>query len=208
MRKNQVFWGSLFLLTVGLNLAARLVPGFAEWYAGHIYPLIVGSFARFCSLVPFSVAEILLYALLLSFLAGLLLILVRRLSVRRAVPVLAKTVIALCLMFTLNCGINYHRQTFSERAGFELQESSVEELRALCEKLAEELNEAAGAIHVDAEGHMMLEENVEAEAAEAMQAAAEEYPELAGYYPKAKKVLGSWLLSYQQLQPFYFGGQL
>ena len=203
MRKNQVFWGSLFLLTVGLNLAARLVPGFAEWYAGHIYPLIVGSFARFCSLVPFSVAEILLYALLLSFLAGLLLILVRRLSVRRAVPVLAKTVIALCLMFTLNCGINYHRQTFSERAGFELQESSVEELRALCEKLAEELNKAAGAIHVDAEGHMMLEENVEAEAAEAMQAAAEEYPELAGYYPKAKKVLGSWLLSYQQLQGIY-----
>ena len=43
MRKNLVFWGSLFLLTVGLNLAARLVPGFAEWYAGHIYPLIVGS---------------------------------------------------------------------------------------------------------------------------------------------------------------------
>lgn len=100
---------------------------------------------------------------------------------------LAKTVIALCLMFTLNCGINYHRQTFSERAGFELQESSVEELRALCEKLAEELNEAAGAIHVDAEGHMMLEENVEAEAAEAMQAAAEEYPELAGYYPEGPR---------------------
>ena len=48
---------------------------------------------------------------------------------------------------------------------------------------------------MDAEGHMMLEENVEAEAAEAMQAAAEEYPELAGYYPKAKKVRGSWLLS-------------
>lgn len=51
---------------------------------------------------------------------------------------LGKAAIALFLMFTLNCGINYHRLAFSERAGFEIRESTVEELTALCEQLAGE----------------------------------------------------------------------
>ena len=203
MQKSRVFWESLLLLTVGLNLAARLVPGFAEWYAVQVYPMIVGTLARLCSLVPFSVAEILLCVLLLLLLAGILLVLARKLSVRKAAAVLAKAAVVLCLMFTLNCGINYHRQTFSERAGFEIQESSVEELTALCEELVEELNAAAEDIQVDSEGYMMLKEDVEAEAVRAMQAAAEEYPELAGYYPRAKKLLSSRLMSYQQLQGIY-----
>ena len=199
----MLFWTGILLAAAVLNLAARLFPGFAEWYAVQVYPLIVGTLGRLCSLVPFSVAEILLYAVLLLILAGLILILTRRLSLKKAAAVLAKVFIGLFFMFTLNCGINYHRMDFSERAGFELQESSTEELAALCEDLAEELNTAAGEISTDREGHFVLEEEAGAEAVKAMQAAAEEYPELAGYYPEPKELLASRLLSYQQLQGIY-----
>lgn len=199
----MLLWAGILLAAAVLNLAARLFPGFAEWYAAQVYPLIVGTLGRLCSLVPFSVAEILLYAVLLLILAGLVLILTRRLSLKKAAAVLAKAFIGLFFMFTLNCGINYHRMDFSERAGFAIRESSVEELAALCEELAEELNAAAGEICTDREGHFVLEEEAGAEAVKAMQTAAEEYPELAGYYPKPKELLLSRLLSYQQLQGIY-----
>ena len=55
-RGGTALWLAIFLLAVILNLAARLVPGFAEWYAVHIYPLIVGSLGQLCSLLPFSVS--------------------------------------------------------------------------------------------------------------------------------------------------------
>lgn len=202
-RGGTALWPAIFPLAVILNLAARLVPGFAEWYAVHIYPLIVGSLGRLCSLLPFSVSEILLYAALAALFTGLVLILERRLQLRNAAAVLAKAAALLLLIFTLNCGINYHRLTFSERAGFEIRESSVEELVMFCEQLVEELNEAAEEITVDSEGDFVLDMDVEEEAVKAMEAAAEEYPELAGYYPQAKPVLGYWLLSYQQLQGIY-----
>ena len=203
--KAALIWAGLLLFTVILNLAARLLPGFAEWYAVRVYPLIVGTLGRFCALFPFSVSELLLYICLILLLGGFLRILFRKLPLRRAAAVLGKAAIALFLMFTLNCGINYHRLAFSERAGFEIRESTVEELTALCEQLAGEINEAAAEISVDEEGYFTLDIDidVEEEAVRAMKAAGESYPELAGYYPQAKPVLGWWILSYQQLQGIY-----
>ena len=203
LRRTQAVYITAFLLAIVLNLAARVFPGFAEWYAVRVYPLIVGTLGRLCSLVPFSVAEILLYAGILLILAGLVLLVLRRLRLRRGILILARVVIALFLMFTLNCGINYHRMTFAERTGFEIRESSVEELAALCERLAEELNQAAQEITVDSQGSLVITGDLEDEAVKAMQAAGEEYPELAGYYPRPKPVAGYWILSCQQLQGIY-----
>ncbi len=198
-----LIWGALLLAAVVLELAARMFPDFAEWYAVRIYPLIVGTLGRLCSLVPFSVAEILLYAGVILTLIGIALVLLRRWALRRALWMFARAGVVLALMFTLNCGINYHRMTFAERAGFEIRESSVEELRALCEQLANELNEAAQEIAADAQGSLMEKGELEIEAVRAMQAIGEEYPELSGYYPRPKPVIGYWFLSYQQLQGIY-----
>ena len=45
-----------------LGGAARGIPGFGQWYSTHIYPVLVGGIGRVTGLVPFSVAEVLLYA--------------------------------------------------------------------------------------------------------------------------------------------------
>ena len=58
---KKLFWGGLLGVSLLLNLAARLWTGFAEWYAVRVYPLFVGTLGRFCSVIPFSVIEVLLY---------------------------------------------------------------------------------------------------------------------------------------------------
>ena len=53
---------------------------------------------------------------------------------------LAVVSVGYCI-FALMCGLNYYRYTFAQDAGFELRESSVDELAALCENLAAQTNE-------------------------------------------------------------------
>ena len=138
-------WGGCFLAALALLLAARLFPAFAEWYAARIYPLWVGSLGQVSALFPFSVVEVLIYAAILSALAGLFLVIRRRLRLRRLAVIVIKFAIVLFILFVLNCGINYQRQTFSERAGFMVRKSTEEELAGLCEELVQEINEAAEA---------------------------------------------------------------
>lgn len=201
--KRKLFWAGLFVLSLLLNLAARIWCGFAEWYAVHIYPLWVGTLGRVCSMVPFSVVEVGIYLAVLLLAAGIVAVILRKLSPVRAAGILLRVIIAGFFLFTLNCGINYQRTTFSERAGFQIQEFTEEELVDLCEFLVGEINEAAQEIDLDKDGHYLLAENPAKEARLAMQAAAQEYPELGGYYPKAKPVFSTWYLSWQLLQGVY-----
>lgn len=202
-RGELLFWGGLVCISMLLHLSARLVPGFAEWYAVHVYPVFVGTLGRLCSLLPFSVIEVLLYAGGILILVGVTGVVMRKLALKRALWILGRTLIVVFLVFTLNCGINYQRLPFSERAGFVLQESTEEELIALCERLVEEINAAAEDITLDEDGYCVLEGDLTELAREAMAAAAREYPELEGYYPRAKPVFSTWYLSSQLLQGVY-----
>lgn len=220
-RRQAILWGGLFCITVGLNILARLMPEFAEWYASKVYPLLVGSLGRFSSLFPFSVSELLLAAGLLWAVvkvARALIRLIKRPAQRQEEPrakgtaagslknvalSAGKLLLVLLFVFTINCGINYHRLTFSHRAGFSVQESTVEELAELCLQLTEEINEEAQKISVDEQGGCLTSDNLQERAVEAMQAAGETYPDLAGYYPNAKEIFSSRIFSYQQLQGIY-----
>jgi hypothetical protein len=169
----------------------------------HIYPVMVGTVGRLFSLFPFSVIEVLLYLTALFLLVGVWAILTGRLSFYRAVGIVGRVLIVIFFLFTVNCGVNYHRMPFSQRAGFETRESTEEELIELCNFLVEEINDAAEQISVDAEGHCIFEGNLAYEARKAMQTAARDYRELEGYYPDAKPVFSTWYLSYQLLQGVY-----
>ena len=48
-----------------LMVCARQIPGFAEWYAVHIYQKLTAVVGRVTGLAPFSVVEIGLYVLLI-----------------------------------------------------------------------------------------------------------------------------------------------
>ncbi|MDD3193229.1 MAG: DUF3810 domain-containing protein [Oscillospiraceae bacterium] len=202
-------WAALATI-VALVLAglARGGTGFAQWYAVHLFPFFPNTLGRLLSLFPFSVYEFLLYALVLGgivSLAALLFCLIwRRSKVKRGLffffRLLLWAVPAVFLMLTLTCSINYGRTPFGEAAGYELRDSSPEELKQLCESLSAEARAYAAQIPTDETGGLSLAgADLKAGTKAAMSRLGETYPSLAGYYPNPKAVAFSWGMSHLRL---------
>ncbi len=199
------------VITLVLQLLARKVGGFGTWYILNVYPIFVNTLGRLMSLFPFSVVEIGLYALILGFLAFTVVTVVKAIRKKdRPIKLLigwfhkVLTTVALLLMvYTVTCGVNYYAQSFSTTQGLTIQKSSKEELEALCRYLADQVNEAAKELTVDEDGCMKITVDVQKEAVKAMQAAAEDYPVLKGYFPQPKPVMVSRILSVQQVSGIY-----
>lgn len=193
-RENGLFIISaiLFFVSLFLQIMARNVPGFGEWYARVVYPVFVGSLGRLSGLFPFALMEI--TACILIFFCTACLIR----YFRKTKMILIGSLFLLTLfffLFTINCGINYYRYPFSVYSGLDIRKSSIKELRDLCEKLTDTLNQ-------------MSEQGVpgkfdkavlEAESVTSMEKLGEVYPELSGFYPRPKPLAFSYLFSVQQL---------
>lgn len=188
--------GGILMAAAGiLQVSARNIYGFAEWYAVTVYPWIVGIYGRFCGIFPFSVVE---FGIYFGLIAAIFYIVSH---FRRWKLVLSKVFLFLAVtafLFTVNCGINYYRRPFSSYLNLETRESSVEELEELCTYLVQMVNESVPE-REDGESQMTLA----LQGQRAMERLGEEYPQLAGYYPRPKPVLVSWILAVQQLCGIY-----
>lgn len=187
-------FAAVYLLAAAgiLQVLARQVAGFGEWYAIHIYPVIVNVWGRICGIFPFSVMEIGGYLLVLAFLGyGIL----HRKEAGRILSRMIFILGALAFIYTTNCGINYYRRPFSSYLDLEVRESSLEELTALCQFLTDKVNETLD--------KTTMERGWPREARECMTELGEIYPELGGYYPVAKPLKVSRILSVQQLCGIY-----
>ena len=192
------------LLLVGLS---RGDTGFAQWYATHLFPVFPNTIGRILSPIPFSVYEFALYALVLAVPVcaavigwGLLL---RRPWGKRVCFAVCRVVFcaapAVLLMLTLTCSVNYGRTPFGEEAGYLMQDSSADELEALCEELAEQAREYAKQIPLNEAGGLSLAQtDLSAQTKAAMSALGQQYPSLAGYYPNPKPV--AWSRGMSQLR--------
>lgn len=181
----------MFFISLLLQVMARNVPGFGEWYSRSIYPLIVGILGGVTGLFPFALLEVLSIFCFLFF----LIYAIR--SIRNLKKILISSIFTLTLLFflfTINCGINYYRRPFSTYSGLAIKESSIEDLISLCENLTETLN------HMSESGTGKLElKGMGAESVAAMRQLGQVYPELNGFYPQPKPLLWSYVFSIQQL---------
>ncbi len=185
------------------KVLARSLPGFATWYAHTGYKWIVEILGRLSGVFPCSVVEILLYILILLCVVYLVK------NWRKPLRIASRAVcLAGVLLFSYmaNCGINYYAVPFSSYAGLETGTYTKEELRQLCSFLAEQVNlYAPGRSEVPDDQYEYRKNRSawRAESVQAMQAAGEAFPALAGFYPKPKEVAVSWILSVQQLCGIY-----
>ena len=206
-RAKQIASAVLLAAALVLSITARMVPGFAQWYSTHLYPVWVGSLGRLTGYLPFSAAEILLYLLL----AAIALRAVRSVADIRKKQAgykgagwdLLLLAAALCFLYVVNCGINYQRNSFSESSGIQAEEYTVEELKEVCQWLTRKVEAYSDKVARKEDGGMVLEVPLDENVIAAMRELGEEYPELAGYYPKPKKLVNSWILSVQDLSGVY-----
>ena len=182
----------------------------AQWYSEHIYPWIVSLIGRFFGIFPFSVAEFLLYAGILLLIGSLVRIIYRLIKNKadkkeglRYLRRLGIITLILAALYMINCGINYHRNSFVESIGLKADAYTVDELKGVCMDLTERVNTYAGRVERDADGVMVLSGNEREEAVAAMERLGEKGDVLAGYYPKPKPLAFSAFLSVQNLTGIY-----
>ncbi len=191
-----------------LLLCAAKIPGFADWYASHIYPVLVRGISQVTGAVRFSVAEIGVYITITVLAATLVWVFVQKKKERAdAVFSWATGVFFLaCVLFFLyvvNCGVNYKRESFSEKEHFIIEKYTALELQSVCEWLTEEVNARANLVKRNTEGEMQLEAPEGSAAVQAMERISRRYDSLRGFYPRPKKLIFSEILSYQSLTGIY-----
>lgn len=223
LKMEAVFIVSCLAAGVMLLLASRHIEGFAPWYTDRVYPLWLNTTGRIFSLFPFSAIEVLIlgvtgYALFR--LAGQPLLAAirrggrgrgrwtepggkKRRGIFKAGLNLLRAAAVLFLLFILNCGINYNRNTLSEETGIAAAAYTAEELELLCRELAEDVNHWSGKVARDSLGVCEVTCDIETAAVEAMHTAGEKYAALAGYCPRPKGLLLSEVLSYQQVSGIF-----
>ena len=219
---------ALLFISVILMLVSLKVNGFAQWYATHIYPLLVSVIGRISGFFSFSLCEIFIYILLIWLIYTLVQAIRKKSSLSKknkedvSLPYLNMETedskksyliswvsgvllgaVFLIFLYVICCGIDYRRTSFSEDCVIIPIEYSAEELKEICVQLTGELNELSDQVLRNEEGIMVLSVDEGEQAISAMRSLGEEYESLSGYYPRPKKLIVSELLSYQGLSGIY-----
>lgn len=168
------------VISAALMVLSVQAPDFAEWYTETVYPLLVTSFGRMWGLLPFSVSEIGVYILLIVFCVSLVIMFARLIRKGRGsdregtaqiiISWLSKVLLAvgiLAFLYTVCCGINYRRQSFSEEEGIVTYQYTAQELQEICLWLTDEVNALVHEVERDENGVMQLEAPEGAAAVEA-----------------------------------------
>lgn len=203
---------SIIFLGIGFLLLflANSYQGFADWYAVNVYALLTGTLGRVLGIIPFSVAEIMLYLLLFALIANLIYVLAglirRKSGGTRLLQFLSRIMVTASVLFCLYimcCGVNYRRISFAGHAGIEESNYTVDELSELCLILTQDVNRLSQQLVRDNNGTMVLLGNEQQEAAAAMAKLGQEFEALSGTYPQPKKLVNPWILSIQKLSGIY-----
>lgn len=204
MKKNKCLWiGIAFLvISIVLQIMARMVTGFGQWYSEAIYPVLVNIIGRLMNLFPFSVSEMGIYFLIIYILI-IVVNVFRKKAWKEFIGKIFLIVTALVFLYCVNCGVNYYRTSFAESAGLDANRYSVEDLKNTCIWLTEEVNGWSLKVHRDEKGIMELGLDEAKAAVCAMEELGNSYPELSGYYPRPKGLWNHWILSVQQLSGVY-----
>lgn len=217
-KSNKRLW---LLLLIPISLIILFLCKQNAWIAEHIfakgiYRVLSIGYSSLTSLIPFSIAEwcyilvpIFVIAVIIRFIVRLVRGEQERIEiVGTFIKNVACTLSVLFFAYTMLCGVNYYRYSFTYYSGLEVRNSSAEELKALVVELAEEASVLREKIpSVDEDGVFRLttsNKETAKKAKEAMKLLGEEYPVLSGWNGLPKSVLLSKLMSYTEITGVFF----
>jgi hypothetical protein len=206
------------LIWLGLSWP-RIFAGKSLWieanYSETVYQWIRRVISAVTSLVPFSLAELILYALV-AFSAALLVTRFVQMVLRkggvlrffRSVASLALTAGIILNMFYVTWGFNYFRQPLSARMALEITQRGTDELEAFVLDTAEKASTLRVTLHEDENGVFLPEESTRSifdNLPQAYQALSARFPLFYGDVTRVKSVLWSNGLSAQGISGIYIG---
>lgn len=207
----------LFPISIGIIWLCRQ----NAWIAEHIFALGIYKYysivySWLTSLIPFSIAEwfYILGPILVLFVIGRYVVRMIQgresryeITIRFLLNVACVGSIAFFL-YTVGCGVNYYRYSFSYYSGLNVKDSSKQELYELVEDLAGQANEIRAQLDsTDESGVFRLttsKRQTAVKAKDAMNQLGEKYPVLAGWNAIPKSVLFSKYMSYTEITGVFF----
>lgn len=235
LKQKRTLWLLTWPIGIAMYLLAKSDRDIAEKvFARGIFKVYSEGMSRFSSLFPFSLAEVLLIALIPFILTVVVMGIIRIIKPQKRTEAVTKAcntspyilrlleVVRLLrrlliiggvifFWYMLGCGTNYYRYEFAEYSGLELKKSASEDLCLMCVRLGIKANEAreAAVERAGADPGMpyrsYLSDSERATYAKsAMDKLAKKYDVLAGYYPKAKAVHFSRVMSEFNITGMYF----
>lgn len=206
------------IIALVLIVLARSNPDACEHiFSRSVYPAVSSVFGYLPSLTGISVAQWVVIIAVISIACMLIYYIVRIIRrsgerlhclYRLATSIIGILSIALFL-YAMLCGLNYYRFTFAQNEGFDMRESTVQELTDLCNDLATELNTTRAELGDDMQAHIDERGGFAGYAVRSvdeMKTIAEQYPTLKRpIYSQPKPVtLFSQLMSYGNISGMYF----
>jgi len=182
-------------------------------YSRLLYPPIGKLLSTLTGVFPFSVAELLVYLVV----AAILVVLIRMVyatikSNNRLNTALNHLINGLCVLsigyclFLLLWGFNYYRQPLAVSLGYNVEKSTIADLKNLCSSLIEKTNLLRSKTLEDSTGVMYLESFRDAAARSNIgyNNLSQTYPFLGGTFGQPKRVALSYQFSYTGIAGIYF----
>ncbi len=194
--------------SLALLLLFRFFPaGMDRLYSGFVYRYLAQALSTVMSLIPFSLAEFMIYALVFFLLFFTVKALIRK-TWKKYLLNLAITALYAGSIFILTCGLNYHRLPLEDHLGYRVEPAPREDLLALAADITQKANLAASFTGRDSHGKMIPDYTFDG----IKKAVASAYDSLAlatglkigGHYPSVKPVMASRGMSYAFVMGFFF----
>lgn len=215
--KKTRIWKLLFLLLIPLAVLIRKVlslnPEFTEMhYSRSVYKYIMQPISIVTGVFPFSVAELMVIVLILFISLRIIFLSIKAIKLRKVslfLPFVLNIIMVGSLWFFIQVvvwNINYERLPFSELSGINVEESSIDELEALCVWQIEVTNELRGQVFEGENQIMQMPgsyQSIFERAQEGYTVLEEKFPFLKGRYGRAKPLLFSSLMSHLNFTGIY-----
>ena len=137
-------------------------------YASKVYVVIKNAVSAFTSIMPFSLAEVLLYIIIAAASLGILMMTIRVIVKRTHPAALVKRFVnlgifagVLIILFYATWGLNYFREPLKERMSLNVCERPVEELEKLTVRLVRRANALRPNLWEDEDGIAKLRDGYE-----------------------------------------------
>lgn len=211
---RRLWWLLLFpFIFILTNMAARHPAHVEQVYALGVFPIVSSAVEWVFGRIPFSFAEILLYALLALLVLWIAVTIVKAAKKKLCAQRLVSTLISYALVvavamnaFYFLWGFNYYRLPVAATMGLDVKERSPEQLYGLCAALADAAGELRATLPEDEEGVFMLSRDTRdmlAEIPGAYAALGKDYPQYGKAIPPAKPLIASEAMSWAGLSGIF-----